>query len=436
MTDLNASTAPQTTHPPAATISARRRTASRTIRIGLIAVVVLLVGLWLLRGLLPTGPGSAAAPPSGAQQPDATSFKPTAEQWGGFKTAQVGTKLFSPSEVTDGKIAIDDDLTTTVFSPYTGRVTRLFVKTGDTVRAGDPLIGLQAAEFVQASNDLIAAHATEATTRAQLALAATTEKRQHELYREQGGALKDWQQAQVDLATARGNFSSAEVALGAVRGRLRILGKSDLAVAAMETSLQPSRFSPETVVPAPIGGTIIQRQVGLGQNIATQGNGGSTPIFVIGNTARIWLVANVREMDAPLIHIGDGVEVSVLALPGRSFSATVTFVATSIDPTTHRYPIHAEIANPDGVLKPEMFASFRIMTGGGRRAPAVPAAAIVYDPEGAHVWLVGPDRTLSIRKVATGRSDGDLVEVTDGLRAGDTVVTSGSLFIDRAAAAD
>ena len=394
--------------------------------VGLLAAYLLLTGVFTK--------AEAPATPQPTAQSD--SFKPTDAQWAGFKTATVRDVAFSASEVTDGKIAIDDDLTVPVFSPYTGRVTKLFVKAGDVVKPGDPLLAIQATEFVQAANDLVAALSTDRTTKAQLALAVTTEKRQHDLYLAQGGSLKDWQQSISDLTNAKGAFSSAEVALGAVRNRLRILGKSDREEAAMETAIDPTRFSPEAIVSAPIAGAITQRQVGIGQNIATQANGGSTPVFTIGDTSRVWLVANAREVDAPLIHTGDAVEVSVLAFPGKLFNARLTYVGASIDPTTHRLPIHAEVANPDGLLKPEMFASFRIITGQASQAPAIPQAAVVYDADGAHVWLAGPDKTLSVRPVKLGRNEAGLVQVLDGLKAGDTVVTSGSLFIDRAAEAD
>ena len=418
--------------PPSKPLQPARRV-PRAVQVAIVAGGIALLVIYLvLNGLFSAKQAPAvpqAAAPSGG-------FKPTDSQWAGFKTATVRAAAFSVSEVTDGKIAIDDDRTVPVFSPYTGRVTRLFVKAGDVVRAGDPLLAIQATEFVQAANDLVAALGADRTAKAQLALAVTTEKRQHELYLAQGGSLKDWQQSISDLTNARGAFSSAEVALGAVRNRLRILGKSDREEAMMETAIDPTRFSPEAVVSAPIAGTIIQRQVGLGQNIATQANGGSTPVFTIGDTSRVWLVANAREVDAPLIHVGDAVEVGVLAFPGKLFNATVTFVGASIDPTTHRLPLHAELPNADGLLKPEMFATFRIITGQASESPAVPAAAIVYDAEGAHVWLAGPDKTLLVRPVKLGRADGDLVEVVDGLKPGDTVVTSGSLFIDRAAEAD
>jgi cobalt-zinc-cadmium efflux system membrane fusion protein len=403
------------------------------VQLGLVgAGVCVLVAYLLLSG---TGSKTQApVPPQTASQSD--TFKPTDAQWAGFKMAPVRKIAFSVSQITDGKIAIDDDLTVPVFSPYTGRVTKLFVKTGDIVKAGDPLMAIQATEFVQAANDLVAALSTDRTTKAQLALATTTEKRQHDLYLAQGGSLKDWQQSISDLTNARGAFSSAEVALGAVRNRLRILGKSDREEAAMETAIDPTRFSPEAIVSAPIAGAITQRQVGLGQNIATQANGGSTPIFTVGDTSRVWLVANAREVDAPMIHTGDAVEVSVLAFPGKVFTAKLTYVSASIDPTTHRLPIHAEVDNPDGLLKPEMFASFRIITGQASQSLAIPQAAVVYDADGAHVWLAGSDKTLSVRQVKLGRNDGGLVQVLDGLKEGDTVVTSGSLFIDRAAQAD
>jgi cobalt-zinc-cadmium efflux system membrane fusion protein len=414
-------------------IAGPARRLPRALQILLLLAGVGLLAAWLLIGHFMPKAADTTAPQAAATT---DGFKPTPTQWAGLKIAEIKQLPFANTQTTDGKIALDDDVTTAVFSPYSGRVTKLFAHAGDLVKAGDPLLAMQASEFVQASNDLIAAIAADRTAKAQLTLAGTTEKRQHDLYLAQGGALKDWQQSQSDYANAEGTFNSAEVALGAVRNRLRILGKNDRDIAAMEKSVDPTRFSPEAIIYAPISGTITQRQVGLGQNIVTLLNGGSTPVFTIGNMSRVWLVANVREVDAPQIHIGDTAEVQVLALPGQVFKARIAYVAAGIDPTTHRLSIHAEIDNPDGLLKPEMFASFRIVTGHAVNAPAVPEPAIVYDSEGAHVWLAGADKSLSIRKVKLGRSDGGFVEVLDGLKAGDSVVTAGSLFIDRAAEAD
>jgi cobalt-zinc-cadmium efflux system membrane fusion protein len=366
-----------------------------------------------------------AAPPG--------TFRPTEQQWAGLGIASIETGIFRDAHETDGIIANNDDLTTPVFSPYSGRVTRLFAKAGDDVAQGAPLLAVAATEFVQGQNDLISAAATLRTARAQLNLAQTNEKRQHDLYQAQGGALKDWQQSQVDLANAQGGFASAQVALTTVRNRLRILNKTQAEIDAIEAAPDTLKLEPDAVVGAPIGGTIISRQVGLGQNIVSAATGGSTAVFQIGDLSKVWLVANAREVDAPLLHVGDPVEVRVLAIPGRVFNAKLTYVGPSIDPNTHRLPVRAEVENSDRTLKPQMFASFTIITGADSVGPAVPQDAVVYEGDSARVWVARADKTLELRTIRPGRIADAMVEVLQGLQPGESVVTSGSVFIDRAA---
>ena len=105
-------------------------------------------------GFVGSGIGQTAPPASAA--PEAGSFKPTEAQLKGLQIAPVETRSFRPERVTEGNIAIDDDLNTPVFSPYSGRVTRLIAKLGDAVAAGAPLFTVEATEFVQAANDLFA----------------------------------------------------------------------------------------------------------------------------------------------------------------------------------------------------------------------------------------------------------------------------------------
>ena len=401
--------------------------------LGALLLAALLVGQDAWQAIRPQ-PASEATP----GQPAADNlFRPTPQQWAGFRIQPAQERPFQPARDTDGKIAIDDDLVTPVFSPYSGRIMKLFASAGDVVRQGDPLFSVQATEFVQAQNDLVAAVATLRTTRAQATLAETNEKRQHDLYLAQGAALKDWQQAQVDLASARGNLSSAQIAVSAVRNRLRILGRSDAEIAAIENAPDLLKLDPVSVVLAPIGGTVIQRQVGPGQTIVSAAAGASTPLFQIGDLSKVWLVANVRETDAPMIHRGDNVEVHVLAFPNRVFTARVTHVAPTIDPTTHRLSVRAELDNPDDVLKPEMFASFRIITGPSTTSPAIPIGALVYDGSDAHVWVANQaNKTIQEREIKTGAIQDGMAQVLEGLHPGETVVTAGSLFIDRAVTGD
>jgi cobalt-zinc-cadmium efflux system membrane fusion protein len=341
-------------------------------------------------------------------------FKPTAQQLKTLTIEPVAMRQFVSEERTEGKIAVNGDRETPVYSPYSGRVIKVIANLGDLVAAGQPLATIEATEFSQAQSDL-------RTALAQVKLARTSETRKHALFDIKGGSLADWQQAQADLAAAETNFSS-------VRSRLEILGYSSSQI---DQLLTAEHFDPTTNVLAPLHGIVVDRQVGPGQFAQA---GASTPLFTIADLSNVWLVANVREADAALVHPGQVVEVRVLAYPERVFSARVVYVAPIIDPNTHRLTVRAVIENPDAALKPEMFANFRILTSTDAQSPGVPQSAVVYEGDSAHVWVLQSDNAIVLRPIRVGRTNDGFVEVLDGLRAGERVVTQGSLFIDRAAA--
>jgi membrane fusion protein, heavy metal efflux system len=409
------------------------RRLSRNVQLAAVVLAVIVGGVSAAligsRADQPEGvpPAKSAGPPG--------TFRPTQQQWRGLKLDPVTVRAFRPERVTEGTIAVDDDLTTPVFSPYSGRVTKVIGMLGEVVEPGAPLFVIHASEFVQAQNDLITALANLQSARSQLKMAQTTEKRTHDLYLAQGGALKDWQQAQTDLITAQNTVRADEVALHAVRRRLRILGKTDEEIASLE-ALPTQQLDSVATVTAPVRGTITQRQIGVGQYINSEAAGATNPVYTISDLSTVYLIANVHEVDAPLMHVGLPLEVQVLAYPSRVFKGKVSYVAPSIDPNTHRLPVRADVENPDGALKPGMFASFSIITGEASTAPAVPQSAVVYEGEEARVWVAGEGDTLVLRKIHTGKTSDGMVEVRAGLAPGEKVVTSGTVFIDRAARTD
>jgi cobalt-zinc-cadmium efflux system membrane fusion protein len=211
-----------------------------------VIVAVLAFAAFHFMGGKPENKAPEAAPaPNGA-------FRPTKSQLDSLKITPVAAISFRGEQVTDGTIAGNDDATTQVFSPFSGRVTRLIAKLGDKVEKGAPLMALDASEFVQGQNDLIAAAGALSAAQAQARVAEAAEKRQHELYLAKGGAMKDWLQSQADLATAQSNAHSAEIALAAARNRLRIMGKSDEEIAALESAPSSQKMNPEALVRAPI----------------------------------------------------------------------------------------------------------------------------------------------------------------------------------------
>jgi cobalt-zinc-cadmium efflux system membrane fusion protein len=312
-----------------------------------------------------------------ASAPAAGTFQPTAQQLKTLTIEPVALRPFVSEERTEGKIAVNGDRATPVFSPYSGRIVRVIASLGEVVTQGQPLATIEATEFVQVENDLRAALA-------QVTLTRKTETRKHALYDIKGGSLADWQQSQADLATA-------QTTLASVRSRLRILGYTEAQVAELENT---DHFDPTTNILAPIHGVIVDRQIGPGQYAQA---GASTAAFTIADLSSVWLIANVREADAGRVQRGQAVEVHVLAYPDRAFTARVIYVAPMIDPSTHRLAVRAVIDNADGALKPEMFAYFRIVTSEGAQSPGMPEGAVVYEGASAHVWVLRSGNAIAIQ---------------------------------------
>jgi membrane fusion protein, heavy metal efflux system len=354
-------------------------------------------------------------------------YVPTAAEWASLSIEPVSERVFRAEHVTEGKIAVDEDISTPIFSPFSGRVIKLLVKPSDTVERGQLLFVVEAADTVQGLNDFVAALSALNSARSKLNLAQIIEKRQDDLYAGKAVPLKDWQQAQSDLVTAQNDMRSAETALEAVRNRLRILGRTEEQIATFE---QTRQISADTPIYSPLAGTVVQRKVGPGQFI---NSGASDPVFVIGNLSTVWLMAFVRESEAADVSVGQEISFSLLALPGSQFHTRIDYVAAAIDPTTRRLLVRATIDNKDGQFKPEMFANVTIYSGGDRPGIGVPKQALIYEGQHVRLWVAHDDNSIELREIETGLTNGDLVEVRGNLKAGEKIITRGSLFIDRAA---
>jgi cobalt-zinc-cadmium efflux system membrane fusion protein len=409
----------------------RARALPARVQVLLVLILVFAVGagFWVAKSRTNS---DARDPDANGQSKKVTGvFYPTPAQWATLTVEPVQQRVFQSEHVTEGKIAVDEDRSTPIFSPYAGRVLKLFVKPGDTVTVGQPLFTVQAADMVQAQNDFISAATALNKARSAQNLAQIIDKRQRLLYEGKAVPLKEVQNARAALDAAENDVRSAEVALEATRNRLRILGKTDQEITDFQ---EKGTIDPATLITAPIAGTIVQRKVGPGQYV---GSGSVDPVFIIGDLSTVWVVAFIRETEAPIVHVGQQIYFTVLAYPNRSFPATISYVAAALDPTIRRLLVRATVNNDAGLLKPEMFASVKILTGESDKAVAVPRDAIIYEGETARVWVVRDkdnDKAIELRRIKVGLTNGSLVEVLKGLAPGDRVVTKGSLFIDRVAA--
>ena len=399
------------------------------VLIVLILVFAVGAGIWVAKSRTNS---DARDPDAAGQSKKVTGvFYPTPAQWATLTVEPVQQRVFQSEHVTEGKIAVDEDRSTPIFSPYAGRVLKLFVKPGDTVTVGQPLFTVQATDMVQAQNDFISAATALNKARSAQNLAEIIDKRQRLLYEGKAVPLKEVQNARAALDAAENDVRSSEVALEAARNRLRILGKTDQEITDFQ---EKGTIDPATLITAPIAGTIVQRKVGPGQFV---GSGSTDPVFIIGDLSTVWVVAFIRETEAPLVHVGQAIYFTVLAYPDRSFPANISYVAAAFDPSIRRLLVRATVNNSAGLLKPEMFASVKILTGEGDKAVAVPRDAIIYEGEAARVWVVrdkDSEKAIELRRIKAGLTNGNTVEVVKGLAPGDRVITRGGLFIDRVAA--
>ncbi|MBU6458817.1 MAG: efflux RND transporter periplasmic adaptor subunit [Bradyrhizobium sp.] len=354
-------------------------------------------------------------------------YIPSPAEWASLTIEPVAAHDFRAEHITEGKIAVDEDRSTPVFSPYTGRVTQLMAKPGDHVAKGQPLFVIEASDTVQAQNDFIAAMTSLNKAKSALNLAQLQDTRAKDLFEGRAVPLKDYQQSQATLIQAQNDLRSSQTALEAARNKLKILGFDDAAIANLQ---EKGRLDPNTTIFSPIAGTVVQRKVGPGQFISS---GASDPVYVIGDLSTVWLTAFVRETDAAAVQVGQEISFNVLALPGHPLKARIDYVAAEIDPNTRRLLARATIDNKDGLLKPEMFANVTIYSSGDHPAVGVPKQALIYEGDQVRVWVAHDDKSIELRQIKTGLTNGDLVEVDGNLKPGEQIVTKGSLFIDRAA---
>jgi cobalt-zinc-cadmium efflux system membrane fusion protein len=141
----------------------------------------------------------------------------------------------------------------------------------------------------------------------------------------------------------------------------------------------------------------------------------------------------VRESEAADVKVGQEIEFTVLALPGRTFKSNIDYVSAAIDPSSRRLLVRASMDNKENLFKPEMFANVTIYSGADHMSVGVPKQALIYEGDRVRLWVARDDKSLELRQVQTGLINGNLVEIRSDLKPGEKVITRGSLFIDRAA---
>lgn len=295
-----------------------------------------------------------------------------------------------------------------VSSTIPARVVKLVAQPGQQVKAGQPLVVLSSVELGEAKTDYLKAKSLEHITSEDLA-------REQTLYQKKISPLKDLldAQAQHDIALAQ---------YQAVREKLRLLISAE-EISSLKWSGNGSPLG-EFTLRSPIDGTLVTRNLTIGAMV----NRDDHPLKVI-NLSRVWIFANIFESELANLHVGDEASITVDAYPGRVFTGRVAYVGDEVDQTTRSVRARIDVASPDRLLKPGMFAQAEIAVVAARDVVVAPDSAL-FDVKGNAVAFVaiGPN-TYSARWLRLGTRGSDSVQVISGLHDGDQVVSRGGLTL-------
>jgi cobalt-zinc-cadmium efflux system membrane fusion protein len=379
-----------------------------------VVVLALAIGTVLLKSA--SGQRSNANTPAGANstvkppQSDAT-LDLSPSQLNSIKVEAVGSYEFPVEKEAVGSISFADDLSVQVFPSYQGKLIKSLVELGDEVQKGQPLYTIDSPDLIQAESTLIGAAATLELTSKELS-------RARDLYTTNVGVPeRELEQAVSDQQTAEG-------ALKAARDAVRVFGKSE---AEIDQIIASRKIDPALVVTSPISGQITSFNGPPG--LLVQPGNAPAP-YTVANVAIKWMLANVVESDLPFFHLGQAVQVKVMAYPDRVFHGKISKIYAAVDPDTHRVTIRSEITDARNELRPGMLANFVIRVQNPVEATAIPADGVVREADGTMtVWVTSDRHRFVQRVIKTGLRRDDRVQVLEGLRPGELVVTEGAVFL-------
>ena len=314
--------------------------------------------------------------------------------------------------VAPGRIEFDPSRVSRIVLPVPGRVDGVLVRIGDQVTAGQILFAIDSPDADAAISEFRQSQAAVSQTRSALIKAQADRDRAAELFDHKAIAKKDLLASENELVQAQAALDQTEAAREHCRRRLEILG------------LGAGEGGQRVMVKSPLSGKVIDVAITAGE----YRNDTTTPVMTVADLGTVWVTSSVPENAIRLIDVGESVEVELVAFPGEIFSARVKRIADTLDPKTRTVQVRAELANPQGKFRPEMFGTIR-HSHASQSVPVVPARAILRRGGESLVYVERARGTFERVPVVLGTASGDRVPVLKGLKAGDRVVVDGVMLL-------
>ena len=306
------------------------------------------------------------------------------------------------AEPLNGRVAYDENRTARISAPIAGRVISIKSEVGDAVRAGDTLAMIDAPELGAAAADLAKARADDQRK-------AYAHERARRLFDGEVLARKDLEAAEADLQQAH-----AETARASLRLQY-LIGSQGLP--------QGQRLALRSAIP----GVVAERQLNPGMEVRPDL---PNPLYVVTDPTRVWVYGDLPERHLAKVAVGQPVLVELDALPGRRFEGRVERIGIGLDPSTRRVQVRCSVANPDRLLRPEMYARVTVLADAGQKTVRVPNSALVAEGTTTRVFIERSPGVIEARRVTLAIQDPDHAYIAEGLRPGERVVVQGALLLN------
>jgi len=305
-----------------------------------------------------------------------------------------------------GKILPNENRLAHLSARVSGHIVAVYANLGDRVKEGDRLLLLDSPAFAAAQLEYRKARTMLSVTEKALERATALLDR---------GAIGagEQQRREADYENARANLHEAEE-------KLHLLGMTEREIERLAAKTLPHAEVARVSLRAPFTGDVIARNATIGEVVDP-----NTTLFTVADLLIVWVRADFPEQQAGRLKTGLPVEVRVSAYPDTIFRGAITYVGAVIDPATRTVTARADVANPDGRLRPEMFAEVTVITD-EQAVLSVPRAAVQQVGSRTVAFVVRGPRRFESREVTLGQASHEYLPVVTGLVAGDEVVTEGS----------
>lgn len=337
--------------------------------------------------------------------PETISLSPAAIRAAGIKTWKVEPLDLGNRLTVNGNVAFNENRLLAVAAPVTGRVVQLPVDLGQSVEKGQPLAWIESVELGRARQEYLRA-VTDSD------IAEKSYSRAKLLAAEKAISASELQQREADYGSKRAALAAAELAL-------RQFGD--------DPGLARTTAIPRVAVRAPFSGTIIDRKVTPGTLVEAL-----HPLITVADLGTVWVFFQIYDKDLAVVHTGLAIHVSSDATPGTSFSGTIDFVGSEVDPNTRTTRVRATVRNERRLLRPGLFVRGTIDVPRAQvngSVIAVPQDALQTLENQPTVFVRVAQNQFARRIVETGRTFDGNVEILRGIKIGDEIATEGTFVL-------